>query len=81
MLLQTLNLIAAIFIDNTDRQAGTPPELHGIAMSKIALATRRQQPTSPRLLDILQEVLEEARRAAEDVLDQVVRRSLVQVRF
>jgi midasin len=81
ILLQTLNLIAAIFIDNTEQKAGMVPELHGIGASKIALATRQQQSASLRLLDILHEVLGEVRRTAEEVFNQVVGTCQVQVRL
>jgi len=81
MLLQTLNLIAAIFIDNAEQKAGMSPGLQGTGARKIALATRQQQPTSLRLLDTVNEVLEEVHRAAEEVFNQAVRRSQVQVRF
>lgn len=81
MLLQTLNLIAAIFIDNTEQKAGMSPGLQGIGTGKMALATRQQQPTSLRLLDTVNEVLEEVHRAAEEVFNEVVRRSQIQVRF
>lgn len=80
MLLQTLNLIASIFIDDTER-AEMPQELHGIGASKITLPTRQQHPTYLRLLDAIHEVLKEARRTAEEVFNQIVRRSEVQVRF
>lgn len=79
MLLQTLNLIAAIFIDDAER-AEMPQELHGIGASKINLPTRQQHPTYFRLLDAIRGVLEEVRRAAEEVFNQIVRRSQVQVR-
>lgn len=72
-LLQTLNLIAAIFIGNTESKAGIPLELNRTGASKIA--------TSLRLLDTLHKVVEEVHRAAEEVIDQVVRRSHVQVRY
>jgi hypothetical protein len=80
MLLQTLNLIAAIFIDDTER-AEIPQELHGIGASKITLPTHQQHPTYLRLLDAIHEVLKEARRTAEEVFNQIVRRFEVQVRF
>src|ERR1700710_1523012 len=79
ILLQILNLIAAIFIDNTEQKAG--PELHGIGASKIDSATRQQQSASLRLLDILHEVLREVRRTAEEVFNQVFGTSQVQVRL
>ncbi|KAG1843016.1 P-loop containing nucleoside triphosphate hydrolase protein [Suillus subalutaceus] len=58
MLLQTLNLIAAIFIDDTERTE-VPQELHGIGASKMTLPTRQHHPTYLRLLDAIREVLEE----------------------
>ncbi|KAG1748578.1 midasin [Suillus lakei] len=58
MLLQSLNLIAAIFIDDTER-AEMPQELHATGASKITLPTRRQNPTYLRLLDAIREVLGE----------------------
>ncbi|KAG2364226.1 hypothetical protein BDR07DRAFT_1608254 [Suillus spraguei] len=78
MLLQTLNLIAAMFIDNAER-ADMPRELHVIGASKITLPTRQHHPTYLRLLDAIREVLEEVRRAAEEVFNQIVRRSQVQL--
>ncbi|KAG1851990.1 hypothetical protein C8R48DRAFT_836267 [Suillus tomentosus] len=78
MLLQTLNLIAAIFIDDTER-AEIPQELHGIGASKITLPTHQQHPTYLRLLDAIHEVLKEARRTAEEVFNQIVRRFEVQL--
>ncbi|KAG1882661.1 hypothetical protein F4604DRAFT_1986326 [Suillus subluteus] len=58
MLLQTLNLIAAIFIDDTERTE-MPQELHGIGASKMTLPTRQHHPTYLRLLAAIREVLEE----------------------
>ncbi|KAG2151443.1 P-loop containing nucleoside triphosphate hydrolase protein [Suillus clintonianus] len=78
MLLQTLNLIAAIFIDDTER-AEMPQELHSIGASKIILPTRQQHPTYSRLLDAIREVLGEVRRAAEEVFNQIVGSSQVQL--
>jgi midasin len=80
MLLQTLNLIAAIFIDDAER-AEMPQEVHGIGASKTNLPTRQQHPTYLRLMDAIREVLEEVRRVAEEVFNQIVGRSQVQVRF
>ncbi|KAG0703770.1 P-loop containing nucleoside triphosphate hydrolase protein [Suillus ampliporus] len=78
MLLQILNLVAAIFIDNTER-TGMSQELHGIGASKMTLPTRQQQPTYLRLLDTVHQVLGEVRRAAEEVFNQAVGRSQVQL--
>ncbi|KAG1818477.1 uncharacterized protein BJ212DRAFT_1479486 [Suillus subaureus] len=78
MLLQTLNLIAAIFIDDTERTE-MPQELHGIGASKMTLPTRQHHPTYLRLLDAIREVLEEVRRAAEEVFNRIVGRSQVQL--
>ncbi|KAG2155783.1 uncharacterized protein EDB93DRAFT_1101572 [Suillus bovinus] len=78
ILLQTLNLIAAIFIDDTER-AEMSQELHGIGASKITLPTRQQHPTYLRLLDAIREVLEEVRRVAEEVFNQIVGKSQVQL--
>ncbi|KAG1742325.1 P-loop containing nucleoside triphosphate hydrolase protein [Suillus paluster] len=78
MLLQILNLIAAIFIEDTER-AGMPQELRGTGASKMTLPTRQQQPTYLRLLDTVHELLGEVRRAAEEIFNQVVGRSQVQL--
>ncbi|KAG2029566.1 hypothetical protein BDR03DRAFT_1018205 [Suillus americanus] len=74
----TLNLIAAIFIDDAERTE-MPQELHGIGASKMTLPTRQHHPTYLRLLDAIREVLEEVRRAADEVFNQIVGRSQVQL--
>jgi midasin len=80
MLIQTSNLIAAIFVDDAE-QAETKQELHAIGANKITLPTRQHHPTYLRLLNAIREVLEEVRRAAEGVFNQIVGRFRVQVRF
>jgi midasin len=60
MLLQALNLIGAIFIDDTER-AEMLQQLHGAGANKMNSPTPQQHPTYLRLLDAVQE---EARRVA-----------------